>query len=171
MTQARESRGGRVPRTLLSFSASSCYFGTMKDTEPSEHRDITAIEAQRLLETMPPRPRRVFSAGDHLSAIATIALSFTSGLLALSGFPWWAIPLALGAIVTSNVWISKRLSQPNEPRLKGTFISAAFAVWLLIPVWRGLVHGETVPFPEAFIFAGLAPAAWLVFYVVLLIRR
>ncbi len=143
----------------------------MKDTEPSEHRDITAIEAQRLLELMPPRPRRVFSAGDHLSAIATIALSFASGLLALSGFPWWAIPLALGAIVTSNVWISKRLSQPNEPRLKGTFISAAFAAWLLIPVWRGLVHGETVPFPEALIFAGLAPAAWLVFYVVLLIRR
>lgn len=143
----------------------------MKDAEPSEHQNVTAIEAQRLLDSMPPRPRRVFSAGDHLSAIATIVLSLTSGLLALSGFPWWAIPLTLGAIVTSNVWISKRLSQPNEPRLKGTIISAAFAVWLLIPVWRGLVHGETIPFPEAFIFAGLAPAAWLVFYVVLLIRR
>lgn len=120
---------------------------------------------------MPPRPRRIFSAGDHLSAIATIALSYASGLLALSGLPWWAIPPALGAIVTSNVWISERVGQPNEPRLKGTFISAAFAAWLLIPVWRGLVHGETVPFPEAFIFAGLAPAAWLVFYVMLLIRR
>ena len=143
----------------------------MGNKEPSEHQNITAIEAQRLLDSMPPRPRRVFDSRDHMSALATIVLSFASGILALSGFPWWAIPLTLGAIVTSNVWISKRLSQPNEPRLKGTIISAAFAVWLLIPVWRGLMHGETIPFPEAFIFAGLAPAAWLVFYVVLLIRR
>jgi len=143
----------------------------MSDADSNENRTISAHDAQRLLDSMPPRPRRVFSAVDHLSAAATIALSFTSGLLALSGLSWWAIAPALGAIATSNVWISKRLSQPNEPRLKGTFISAAFAVWLLIPVWRGLVHGETIPFPEIFIFAGLAPAAWLVFYVVLLIRR
>lgn len=143
----------------------------MNDAEPGERQNVTAIEAQRLLDSIPPRPRRVFDSRDHVSALATIALSLTSGLLALSGLPWLAIPPALGAIVTSNVWISKRLSQPNEPRLKGAFISAAFAAWLLIPVWRGLVHGETIPFPEAFIFAGLAPAAWLVFYVVLLIRR
>ncbi|MGO3152506.1 MAG: hypothetical protein ACTIJJ_07795 [Galactobacter sp.] len=46
-----------------------------------------------------------------------------------------------------------------------------FAVWLVMPVWRGITRGETVPVPEVFIFAGLAPAAWLIHYVVLLVRR
>lgn len=143
----------------------------MSDAESTENSRISALDAQRLLDSMPARPPRVFTMRDHLSTAATIALAFGSGLLSLSGLAWWAIPLALGAIATSNGWISKRLSQPNEPRLKGTFISAAFAAWLLIPVWRGMVHGETIPFPEIFVFAGLAPAAWLVFYVVILIRR
>lgn len=143
----------------------------MSDSEPGKNEHLTAAEAQRLLESMPPRPPRVFTAGDHVSAIATIALSLASGLLALSGLAWWAIPPALGAIVTANVWLSKRLSQPNEPRIRATLISAVFAAWLMLPVWRGLVYGETAPFPEALFLGGLAPAAWLVFYVVLLIRR
>lgn len=143
----------------------------MKDTESRERQSLSAIEAQRLLDSVPQRPRRIFEGSDHLSAAATVALSFAAGLLALSGLAWWAIVPALGALVTSHMWISKRLSRPNEPRLKGTFISAAFTVWILIPVWRGIMHGETIPFPEAFVFAGLAPAAWLIFYTVLLIRR
>ncbi len=109
---------------------------------------------------------------DHLSALTTITLSLAAGLLSLSGHPWWAVLPALGALTTSHAWISGRQRRSNEPRLKAaTLVTTAFSAWLLIPVWRGVTRGETIPFPEAWLFAGLAPAVWLVYYTVLLIRR
>ncbi|GGF33337.1 hypothetical protein GCM10010922_05610 [Microbacterium sorbitolivorans] len=132
---------------------------------------VSPEHAQGLLDSIPRRPRRVFTARDHLSTAATVLLSFAAGLLTMVGHVWWAIPLALGAIVIAHGWIKSRLDRPNEPRLKGASVATAFTVWLLIPIWRVLVHGETVPLPEGFLFAALAPAAWLVLYLVLLIRR
>ena len=143
----------------------------MSDTHASEPHDFSALEAKRLLDSVPQRPRRIFTARDHLSNAAAVILSFAAGLLTMAGHPWWATPLALTAIVIAHVWIKSRLDRPNGPRIKGIFVAAAFTVWLLLPIWRGVVHGETIPFPEALIFAGLAPAAWLVLYIVLLIRR
>lgn len=132
---------------------------------------LSPEQARDLLGSIPRRPRRVFTSRDHISAAATAILSFAAGVIVLAGHPWWATPLALGAIIIAHGWIKSRLERPNEPRLKGVFVATAFTIWLLIPIWRGLVHGETVPFPEALIFAGLAPAAWLVLYLVLLLRR
>jgi len=143
----------------------------MDDAKPHEPELLSPGEAQHLLDLVPSRPRREFRIGDHLSTAATVALSLIAGALALGGYPWWAAIPALCAIINAHTWISKRLNRANEPRLRPTFISAAFTVWVLIPVWRGVRHGETIPFPEAWLFAGLAPGAWLVFYLVLLIRR
>lgn len=143
----------------------------MGHTDPSETANLSAVEAQHLLDSAPDRPRRVLGVSDHLSAAVIISLSFLAGVIALIGHPWWAVIPAVGAIVMSHWWILKRLRRPNEPRLKGTFVLTVFAVWLVMPIWGGITRGETVPVPEVFIFSGLAPAAWLVFYVVLLIRR
>lgn len=144
----------------------------MDDLTPCEPSPrLSPVDAQHLLDSMARRPRRVFRDSDHLSSAATISLSFIAGLLALSGHPWWAVLPALCAVISSHMWVNKRLSRANEPRLKATFIATVFTVWLLLPIWRGIAHGETIPFPEALAFAGLAPAAWLVFYLVLLIRR
>ncbi|MFV0286762.1 MAG: hypothetical protein ACK5IM_10335 [Demequina sp.] len=100
-------------------------------------------------------------------------LAFSAGVITLNGHPWWAVPLALCAIANAHGWITSRLERANEPTSPawGAFVVTAFTIWLLIPIWRGVVHGETIPFPEAFIFAGLAPAVWLALYVVLLVRR
>jgi hypothetical protein len=109
---------------------------------------------------------------DHLGALTTVALSLTAGLLSLSGHPLWAILPALGALTTSHAWITRRQQRANEPRLNAAaLVTVVFTVWLLIPVWRGITRGETIPFPEAWLFAGLAPAVWLGYYIVLLIRR
>ena len=140
-------------------------------TDPQDQEITTPDQARRLLAAVPKRPRRQFSISDHVSTAATVACSFLAGLIALSGHPWWAIIPTLCALITSHHWIASRLSRANEPRLKLAIVSAAFTVWLLIPVWRGITHGETIPFPEAFLFAGLAPAFWLTFYIILLIRR
>ncbi|WAP52643.1 hypothetical protein OL239_05315 [Arthrobacter sp. ATA002] len=138
---------------------------------PQDREITTPDQARRLLTAIPERPRREFTIADHASTAVTVAGSFFSGLVALIGHPWWAIIPTLCTLITSHYWIASRLARPNEPRLKVTAVSAAFTVWLLIPVWRGISHGETIPFPEAFLFAGLAPAAWLTFYIILLIRR
>jgi len=133
---------------------------------------MTASEAQRLLASVPPRPRRRLRAMDHLSALATIALSFAAGALALAGHPWWATLPGLGALVVSHHWVARRQRLANEPRLRAAaMVTVVFTVWLVIPIWRGITRGEVIPFPEAFLFAGLAPLAWLAYYLVLLIRR
>ncbi|KAM9864046.1 hypothetical protein ACI1US_00206 [Leucobacter sp. BZR 635] len=98
-------------------------------------------------------------------------LSFAGGALALGGYAWWAIIPALAAVLAAHHWVNQRLSRAGEPRLRASAVTSIFTVWLAIPIWRGITHGETIPFPEAFVFAGLAPAAWLVFYLVLLVRR
>lgn len=138
------------------------------------HQDqkiVTPDEAQRLLASVPRRPRRQITIIDHASTAATATCSFAAGVVALSGHPWWAILPALCALFTSHVWLASRLKRANEPRLKANIATVAFTVWLLIPIWRGITRGETIPFPEAFVFAGLAPAAWLAFYIILLLRR
>ncbi|MCC3267289.1 hypothetical protein [Arthrobacter gengyunqii] len=139
--------------------------------DPQDPQIATPDQARRLLSSIPKRPERQFAASDHVSTAATVACSLAAGLIALSGHPWWAIIPTLCALITSHRWIASRLSRPNEPRLMLTIAISAFTVWLLIPVWRGITHGETIPFPEAFLFAGLAPASWLTFYIILLIRR
>lgn len=143
----------------------------MINTEHSGQHPISAAEAQHLLNSVPDRPRRAFGIGDHVSAAATIALSFAAGLLAVGGFPWWALTPALAAILSSHWWLNNRVTRPNEPRLKGRVVLTVFTVWVLIPVWRGIMYGDTVPFPEAILAASFAPVAWLIFYIVLLIRR
>lgn len=140
-------------------------------SEPVGQEVVTPNEAQLLLASVPAKPRRRLELIDHVSAAATSLCSLTAGLVALSGHPWWATLPAACALITSHVWIGRRLHRANEPRLRATIVTMAFTVWLLIPVWRGITRGETIPFPESLIFAGLAPAAWLAFYTVLLIRR
>lgn len=132
---------------------------------------LSTEDAQELLNSVPPRPRRHFSTLDHLSTATMIACSLASGLLALSGHPWLAIIPAAFALIASNLWLSRRLGRPNEPRLQANIAVVVFTVWMIIPLWRGITRGDTAPFPESLILAGLAPAAWLVFYLILLIRR
>jgi hypothetical protein len=139
---------------------------------PSDNASVTPEQARQLLASVPRRPRRRLTAVDHVCAVATIALAFVAGLLALGGHPWWAVLPAIGALVISHSWLSARRDRANEPRLRATLaVSIAFTTWLSIPIWRGVTRGETIPFPEAFLFASLAPIAWLVFYLILLIRR
>ncbi len=145
--------------------------GKTKDHKASES-GVTIHQAEELLASVPPRPKRQLELRDHLNAIATIVMSFSSGLLALSGHPWWAILPAVAAIMVSNFWITKRRSRPNEPRFKiANTTTVMFTVWLTLPIWRGITRGDTAPFPESLIFAGLAPSAWLLFYIILLVRR
>lgn len=143
----------------------------MSASESDRDQLLTQHEAQSLLEAIPARPQRQFEISDHLSAVATVLCGFGSGLLALSGHPWWAIAPALVAFFVSHHWVANRLARPNEPRLRASIVTAIFTVWLAIPIWRGIMHGDTIPFPEAWILAGLAPVAWAVFYLVLLVRR
>lgn len=143
----------------------------MPSDGPRNSTHLSPEHAQSLLDSMARRPRRVFTVRDHLSTAATVLLSFAAGLLTPLGHVWWAIPLTLGAIIIAHGWIKSRLDRPNEPRVKGGLVATVFTVWLLIPLWDALVHGETVPLPEALLFAALAPAAWLVLYLVLLLRR
>ncbi|MEE6281549.1 hypothetical protein [Georgenia sunbinii] len=141
-------------------------------TEDTPGTGVTPERARALLASLPSRPRRQLGPTDHLSAGLTIVLALASGLLALSGRPWWATIPALAAIAMANAWLTGRIQRVNEPRLRTTILpTAVFTAWLLVPVWRGITRGETAPLPEAFILAGLAPVAWLVFYVILLIRR
>lgn len=169
-----ESRGSLDRIRYFSILQPVAKLKCMSESSPSEpvgQEIATPDEAQLLLASVPPRPRRQLEFIDHVSAAATILCSLAAGLVALSGHPWWAILPAVCALITSHVWMGKRLNRANEPRLKATTVTVTFTVWLLIPVWRGIMRGETIPFPESLIFAGFAPAAWLVFYIVLLIRR
>ena len=133
---------------------------------------LTPEHARELLGSIPNRPRRRLALRDHLSAIATIALSLVSGLLALSGSPWWAIIPGVAALIVVDRWFAERKRRTNEPRFGAVqFVFALFGVWLTLPIYRGIRFDDTAPFPEALILGGLAPAAWLVFYLWLLIRR
>ena len=161
---------------LLALFASRCNRCLMNesDQEHSTPDDIrlTPQQAKELLDSAPARPRRQLKMSDHVNATTTIILSLASGALALSGYPWWAIIPALGALVASSFWVTNRRSRPNEPRFKISTISTiVFATWLTLPIWRGITRGDTAPFPEAWILAGLAPIAWLVFYLILIVRR
>lgn len=139
---------------------------------PEAHEPVSPQQAQELLDSVPERPRRHLGAGDHLSAAGTAALALASGLLALSGHPWWAILPAVATVVVADRWVSARKRRANEPRLGAVMlVSAVFGAWLFVPIYRGIRHGELVPFPESLVLAGLAPAVWLVFYTWLLIRR
>lgn len=117
-------------------------------------------------------PRRTFGVRDHLCAFVTFVAALASGLLALSGHPWWAALSAMTAIIVASTWVSARQRRAHEPPLGATtLVSAVFGAWLVLPIYRGIRHGETAPFPELLILGGLAPAAWLMFYAWLLIRR
>ncbi|NUL49197.1 hypothetical protein F7P69_28965 [Cellulosimicrobium funkei] len=138
-----------------------------------EHR-LAAQQARELLESIPSRPQRHLSARDHLCAAITVLSSLAAGLLALSGHPWWAVVPALAALAGAYSWFSGRQGRPNEPRFGGaaaTLVPSVFTVWLALPIYRGIRYGDVAPFPEILVLAGLAPAAWLVFYLVLLVRR
>ncbi|MGO1536893.1 MAG: hypothetical protein ACTHWM_08290 [Yaniella sp.] len=144
--------------------------GSQNDT--GSYTLLTPERAQELLNSIPSRPRRRLSLRDHLWAIATIALSLASGLLALTGSPWWAILPGVAALIVADNWFSHRKRRTNEPRFGAVqIVFALFGVWLTLPIYRGIRFGDTAPFPEALILGGLAPAAWLVFYLWLLIRR
>ncbi|MEV8144865.1 hypothetical protein [Specibacter sp. NPDC078709] len=133
---------------------------------------VTRQQAEKLLASIPAPPKRQLKLRDHLYAAAAVVTGLLSGLLAMSGHPWWALLPGAAAIAASNFWISDRKARPNEPRIKaGLIATIAFTTWLMLPIWRGLTRGETVPFPEAWIIAGLAPAAWLAFYLLLFFRR
>lgn len=144
---------------------------------PGEHRrtgTLTAEHARELLDSVPERPQRSLSARDHLSAAITVLSSLTSGLLALSGYPWWAVVPALIAALGAFHWFSRRQGRPNEPRfgaISTALMPSIFTVWLILPVYRGIRYGDVAPFPEILVLAGLAPVVWLVFYLVLLVRR
>lgn len=135
-------------------------------------QSLTPQQAQVLLDSVPARPRRQLGLRDHVSAFATAALSLTSGVLALSGHPWWAILPAAAAVILGSSWISSRRQRTNEPRLGPTsLVAAVFGAWLVLPIYRAIRFGETAPFPELLVLGGLAPAAWLAYYLWLLIRR
>lgn len=143
-----------------------------------EHEEMTSAgavtrqQAVNLLASIPAPPQRELILRDHLFASAAIVLGMLSGLLALSGYPWWALLPGAAAIAASNFWISDRKARPNEPRIKaGIVATIAFTTWLMLPIWRGITRGETIPFPDVWVIAGLAPAAWLVFYLFLFFRR
>lgn len=145
----------------------------MTEPQPSPQGGaLTPSHARNLLGSMPQRPRRHLELKDHLAAAGVIALSMAAGLVALAGRPWWAILPAVAALAAAGGWLASRKARVNEPRLgRHTVVIVVFSVWLFLPIWRGITRGETIPFPEALIFAGLAPAAWLGFYLVLLLRR
>ncbi|MGO3846263.1 hypothetical protein [Agrococcus casei] len=147
----------------------------MHARRPDDQSDSAAVspaQARTLLGSIPKRPRRRLRASDHFLAAATIAQSFAAGILAVSGQAWWAIIPGIGALMVAHHWVSMRQGRVNEPRMRAAFwVNVVFTVWLTIPIWRGIVHGETIPFPAAFLFASLAPAVWLIFYAVLLRRR
>lgn len=139
---------------------------------PQGNEPLTPQRARELLESVPARPRRHLGARDHLSVLATAVLALATGLLSLSGHPWWAIAPAVAAIIVADRWVSGRKQRVGEPRLGAVMlVSAVFGAWLFVPIYRGIRHGEVIPFPEILILAGLAPAAWLVYYAWLLIRR
>jgi hypothetical protein len=139
---------------------------------PGPDVHVTPEHARKLLASVPARPRRRLGPRDHLSAAVVIAASLLAGVLALSGHPWWAVAPALVAVVVSNQWIAARRRRTNEPRLGAvTVVTAAFTAWLVLPIYRGIRYGDTAPFPESLILGGLAAAAWLGYYLWLLVRR
>jgi len=71
---------------------------------PRNSSQVSPEQAQSLLDSVPHRPRRVFTARDHLSTAATVSLAFAAGLLTMAGHVWWAIPFALGAIINAHGW-------------------------------------------------------------------
>lgn len=140
--------------------------------DPADSAVVTRQQAVKLLASIPAPPKRQLKVRDHLYAATAIFMGMLSGLLALSGSPWWALLPAAAAIAASNFWFTERKARPNEPRIKaGSMATMAFGIWLMLPVWRGITRGDTVPFPEAWILAGLAPAVWLAFYLFLFFRR
>lgn len=143
-----------------------------QNEEPGEQPAITKDRAQELLAMVPERPRRAFGWQDHLCTAVVSLAGLSSGMIALSGHPLWAMLPGLLALVVAGGWLATRSARANEPRFRGVVLPVAlFTTWLTLPIWRGITRGDTAPFPEALIFASLGPAAWLVFYIVLLIRR
>lgn len=142
------------------------------DEDNSGHGQITPKLARELLASLPNRPKRRLGLRDHLSGVSIIILSLLSGVIALAGAPWWAILPAVGALSISVMWFTGRRAQANEPRFTAAIIpTSVFNTLLILPIWRGITSGDTAPFPESLILAGLAPAVWLVYYVILLVRR
>lgn len=142
------------------------------DNQNSGNGPITPQLARELLASLPDRPKRRLGVRDHLCALSTIILSLLSGAIALAGAPWWAVLPALGALSISVFWLAGRRAQANEPRFTAMMVpTTAFNTLLILPIWRGITRGDIAPFPESLILAGLAPVVWLVFYVILLIRR
>ncbi|TLP98607.1 hypothetical protein FEF26_04205 [Nesterenkonia salmonea] len=133
--------------------------------------DLTAGHARELLGSMPRRPRRRLGASDHIWVGTTAIFAMASGLVALAGNPWWAIIPGVTSSIGAFTWLAHRQAQVNEPRLRAVLVPSLFAVWLSLPIWRGITRGDTIPFPESLIFAGLAPAAWLGLYLWILLRR
>src|SRR5699024_9154830 len=129
-------------------------------------------QAQTLLDSVPARPRRKLGPQDHLSAAAAAGLSLVSGVMALSGHPWWAILPAAAAVAVGGRWISSRRRRSNEPKLGPVaVIFGAFGAGVSIPIYRAIRHGDRAPFPDVLVLGGLASAVWLLFYLWLLIRR
>ena len=136
------------------------------------HTNIDHGVAQRLLASVPPRPRRRLDKWDHMSLVGVIALSFVSGMLAVAGFAWWALIPAAATVAVMWRWIFVREHRPNEPRLPAvSVITALVVVWTGIPIWRGIIDDAVLDVPRAIIVVALAPVAWLVYYVILLARR
>ncbi len=77
----------------------------------------------------------------------------------------------MSALIASHWWVASRVRRANEPRLRFMTVTVLFTVWMAIPIWQGIIRGEATSMSEILFLAGLAPAAWLVFYAVLLIRR
>ncbi|MFJ2144049.1 hypothetical protein ACIOJF_01945 [Glutamicibacter sp. NPDC087831] len=140
--------------------------------DSSSSTPLSPGKAQQLLGSVPHRPRREFKAVDHAIAILVVAASLAAGLLALSGYGWISIAPAIIAFLSANHWFAARQRRINEPRYPGArTILAIFATWLLLPIWRSIVHHETAPWPEALLLGGFAPMLWLGYYLFLLIRR
>ncbi|NDK30872.1 hypothetical protein [Nesterenkonia haasae] len=131
----------------------------------------TPEQARALLAAIPAQPKHELGVADHICVGATVILAMASGLIALTGHPWWAVIPAVASSTGAFAWIAHRQARVNEPRLRAVLLPCLFAAWLSLPIWRGITRGETVPFPESMIFAGLAPAAWLGFYLWLQLRR
>lgn len=170
---------GRCRITLVASYASRCdgddMNGSNHDHGPRQCETVQPLTPQRaqvLLDSVPARPRRQLGLRDHVSAIATAGLSLASGVLALSGHPWWAVLPAVAAVILGSSWMSGRRQRSNEPRLGPTsLVAAVFGAWLVLPIYRAIRFGETAPFPDLLVLGGLAPAAWLAYYLWLLIRR
>lgn len=135
-----------------------------KHDQAASSGEVTRAQAVKLLASIPAPPKRQLKWRDRLFAAIAIVMGMFSGLLALSGHPWWAVIPGAAAIAASNFWITDRRARPNEPRIKaGVIATIVFTTWLTLPIWRGITRGDTVPFPEAWTLAGLPPRHGWVF--------